>query len=125
MSEQEAIALMLDELDKARAKHPQWPVDVLHAAAILSEESGEVVKASIDMTYAGGSVEDVRKELAQTGAMCLRMLINLDWAETLPEQLTEPRLGPADAFAAIRKGLGGGVELESGDDDKSWPDGSI
>jgi NTP pyrophosphatase (non-canonical NTP hydrolase) len=84
MHEQKALDLILSELDKARAKHPGWPVDVLHAAAILAEEAGEVVKASIDMTYAGGSIESVRKELAQTGAMCLRMLVNLDWSETRP-----------------------------------------
>lgn len=85
----EALALILSELAQARAKHPQWPVDVIHAAAILAEEAGEVVKAALDMTYDGGSVEDVRTELAQTGAMCLRMLVNLCWAETLPEQKLE------------------------------------
>jgi NTP pyrophosphatase (non-canonical NTP hydrolase) len=52
--------------------------------AILAEEAGEVVKASLDMTYDGGSVEDVRTELAQTGAMCIRMLVNLHNNEVKP-----------------------------------------
>lgn len=86
----EALAHVLSELEKARAKHPQWPVDVIHAAAILAEEAGEVVKAALDMTYDGGSVEDVRTELAQTGAMCLRMLVNLGGASEAIHEERDP-----------------------------------
>lgn len=94
----EALALILSELAQARAKHPQWPVDVIHAAAILAEEAGEVVKAALDMTYDGVSVEEVRTELAQTGAMCIRMLVNLHNNEVKPNQEQEREYDPYDAI---------------------------
>jgi hypothetical protein len=84
---------MLDvwvELAAAREKHPRWPVDVIHQAAVLAEEAGEVVKAALDMTYAGGSVKDVYKEARQVGAMAIRLLVNLAWAGTRGEQRDEP-----------------------------------
>lgn len=58
-------------------KHPGWPEDVIHQAAILGEEAGEILKAAIDVHYNNGSIDDLRKEIAQTGAMAIRMLINL------------------------------------------------
>jgi hypothetical protein len=73
----EAVKLVGKELDKAHAKHPEWPTDVIHQVAIMAEESGEAVKAALQLSYEGGSVEDLRKELAQTGAMALRCLANL------------------------------------------------
>jgi hypothetical protein len=72
-----AIHLVLSELRAAEIKHPNWPKDQVHAAAVLAEESGKVVKAALDYHYDSGSLADLRKELAQTGAMALRMLINL------------------------------------------------
>ena len=84
MNEKLAIDLILSELAQARAKHPQWPVDVIHAAAILAEEAGEVVKASLDATYGKIDSNPIVKELAQTGAMCIRMLVNLHNNEVKP-----------------------------------------
>ncbi len=73
-----AIAMIFDELRKAEAKHPGWPADPIHATAILCEEAGEATQAAIDVVYAGGNVEDLKTELAQSGAMAIRALIHLD-----------------------------------------------
>jgi len=43
----------------------------------MQEEAGEVTRAVLHLAYEGGSIEDVRKELIQTAAMCMRMLENL------------------------------------------------
>ena len=68
---------ILDELDRAEAKHPDWPDDILHQIAIVNEESGEATRAALQLEYEVGSKEDLRKELIQTAAMCVRMIINL------------------------------------------------
>lgn len=65
------------ELRAAELKHPCWPDDIVHAVAILVEESGEAMKEALDVTYKGKSTDDLKKELAQTGAMAIRALINL------------------------------------------------
>jgi len=42
------VIAVLEELERARAKHPAFPADVVHQAGIVSEESGELMKAAID-----------------------------------------------------------------------------
>lgn len=76
-----AIAQVKEELKKAEKKHPAWPSDAVHAAAILGEEAGELIKAAIDYHYHGGSLENVRIEAAQVGAMAIRVLSALPYAE--------------------------------------------
>jgi len=66
------------ELYSAEAKHPEWPDDIVHQAAILSEESGECVQACLQFYYDQGNIERVKHEAIQTAAMCLRMLLNLE-----------------------------------------------
>lgn len=65
------------ELKKAKGKHPNYPTDMFHQLAIMQEEAGEVTMAVLHLHYEKGTVEDVRKELVQTAAMCMRMLENL------------------------------------------------
>lgn len=74
------IKIMLDvfaELDRARSLHPVWPNDTIHATAIMLEEAGEVLRAANNLVWGhkGGTVEDVRKEVIETMAMCLRLLV--------------------------------------------------
>ena len=71
------IELIFLELELAERKHPGWPDDKIHAVAIMAEESGEAVQAAIDVVYNGGSIEHLKRELAQTGAMCIRALKHL------------------------------------------------
>lgn len=76
MEYREAMKLIIDELERAEKKHPGWPEDVVHQAAIVAEEAGELVKCSIDRFYAGGDMKDVVREASQVGAMGLRFLLN-------------------------------------------------
>lgn len=71
------IEMIFNELRFAEKKHPGWPVDVVHAAAILAEEVGEVVKDALDVHYRSIPVDNLKKEVAQVGAMAIRMLQNL------------------------------------------------
>lgn len=68
---------VLMELDRARALHPFWPDDPIHATAIMMEEAGEVLQAVNNFMWGhkNGTAEDVRKEVIETIAMCLRLLV--------------------------------------------------
>jgi hypothetical protein len=72
-----AISKILEELDRATNKHPEWPDDIIHAVSIMNEESGEAIRAALDHVYAGKPLDEVKKELIHTGAMVIRCLINL------------------------------------------------
>ena len=77
MTKEQAILEIRRELKRAEAKHPYWPKDFVHAAAIVNEESGELIRAAIQLHYEGGQLEDLRKEAIQTAATCIRLLKNL------------------------------------------------
>lgn len=49
----------------------------IEGACIIAEEAGEVCKAALDHKYRGASVEDIKKEAAQTAAVCIRLLMEL------------------------------------------------
>lgn len=74
VTDYEAIDAILQEKERATLLHPNWPDDPIHQVAIMAEEAGEAVRAALRMVYEGGSVEDLRAELIQTGAMCVRCL---------------------------------------------------
>ena len=63
------------ELSRARAMFPWWPKDLVHAAVIVAEEAGEVLKAANEIRWQHKSTnkEDLRKEIIQTMAMCVRL----------------------------------------------------
>ncbi|EKN5126403.1 hypothetical protein DYG66_02125 [Yersinia enterocolitica] len=71
-------AEIVGEAMRASGIHPKWPTDALHAVSILTEESGELMKAAIEYHYNNGDIEAVREEAVQTGAMALRVLMNID-----------------------------------------------
>ena len=77
MKQCEVITAIFKELKKAESKFPGWPSDIVHAAAIVAEESGELVQASIDCYYGRGSEEKCIKEAIQTAAMSVRFLLNM------------------------------------------------
>ena len=76
-TESEIIGEVLDELLRAETKYPAWPTDLIHQVAIMQEESGEAIRAALNHVYHGEPLADVRAELVQTAAMCLRCLKNM------------------------------------------------
>jgi len=66
------------ELLRAENKFPFWPKDHIHAAAIVNEESGELIRASLQLKYENGNIEDLKTEAIQCAAMCIRFLKNID-----------------------------------------------
>ncbi|ENG5503503.1 TPA: hypothetical protein ACPZN0_002442 [Yersinia enterocolitica] len=69
---------IIDEAIRASSIHPDWPTDALHAVSILTEEAGELMKATIEYHYNNGDKEAIRQEAIQTAAMALRVLLNID-----------------------------------------------
>jgi hypothetical protein len=65
------------ELDRAEKIHPDWPNDIVYQVAIVSEESGELLKAVLDFKSNKAPSDDIIKEAIQTGAMILRFLKNI------------------------------------------------
>jgi len=69
------FALIAEEVARARAKHPTWPVyDHLYAAAIVMEEAGELMRAAVQMKGEGGTFAGCDIEAIQTAATCIRFL---------------------------------------------------
>lgn len=77
------------ELEAAERKFPGWPTDPVHAAAVLQEEAGELVRASLQFTYKNGDLSAMRREAVQTGAMALRFLLNLTVMKSRPSDQVE------------------------------------
>lgn len=75
---EQVIEEVFAELRRAEEKWPGWPDDVIHQAAIVAEEAGELVRAALHVTYEDGksTCEDMRTEAIQTAAMALRLLLN-------------------------------------------------
>ena len=66
-----------EEYFRAEKLHPNWPEDLIHQAAIIGEEAGELLQAALQYTYEDGTRAAIKKEALQTAAMCYRLLINL------------------------------------------------
>lgn len=64
------------ELDRARTKFDWWPQNPVEAAAIASEEMGEVVKAVNNYYHQHGddTPDDIYKEAVQAAAMLVRFV---------------------------------------------------
>jgi hypothetical protein len=73
-TETQAVELILAELARARKKHPKWPADKIHQAAIVAEEAGELVQAALDARYSNGSQSDIDTEAVHTAATAIRLL---------------------------------------------------
>lgn len=70
------LSVILDELHSAESKYPEWPKDKIHQAAIVNEESGELIRAALQHKYEGGYDRNIQKEAIQTAAMGIRLLKN-------------------------------------------------
>ena len=78
MKTEAIIGDIVAELRRAESKYPEWPADLIHQVAIMQEEGGEAIRAALNHVYHGEPLADVRGELIQTAAMCLRCLKNME-----------------------------------------------
>jgi NTP pyrophosphatase (non-canonical NTP hydrolase) len=79
----QCIDEIMAEYNSAIKVYPAWPDDPVHAAAVLVEESGEVLKEANNYYWGhkrsrGESLQRMRHEAIQTGAMVLRVLENIE-----------------------------------------------
>ena len=82
MKTEKIMSMIQAELNRAERLHPEWPADIVHAAGIVAEESGELIRAALRHEYAeGGTIEDVRTEAVQTATTAIRLLMNLEDGE--------------------------------------------
>lgn len=63
------------ELRRAETKHPGWPSDPVHAAAVVAEESGELVKAAMEYYFEDKAPSLMYNEAVETAAMAIRFLV--------------------------------------------------
>jgi hypothetical protein len=77
MTREEAIEILNIALDEANRKHPEWYYDIIHCASVMGEEAGEAIRAALNYTYEDNLLEDFICEVAQTGAMAIKILMNL------------------------------------------------
>ena len=78
MTEYSAVDAMLKELERAQVKHPVWPTNTLEQVAVMAGEAGECLQAALHFVEGRGDIERVRTEAIQTGAMAIRVLMNLE-----------------------------------------------
>jgi NTP pyrophosphatase (non-canonical NTP hydrolase) len=72
----EQLINIINEYLSAIKKHPNWPDDIIHAGAIVNEESGELIRACLQFNYENGEGIELLKESIQVGAMSIRFLVN-------------------------------------------------
>ena len=66
------------ELSRSIEKHPNYPRNRFEQVCIIQKELGEVTKAVLQLEQESkGSIQEIKSELIQTAAMCIKMLINM------------------------------------------------
>ena len=50
-----ALAQIFSEVERAEKLHPDWPTSPIHQAAIVTEEAGELLQASLNHNERRGS----------------------------------------------------------------------
>lgn len=81
------VTAILAEVERAVNKHPYWPSDIIHAAAIVGEESGELTKAAIQWKHEGADIIEAQKEAIQVACTAIRFLMGMP-SYVLPKSLT-------------------------------------
>jgi hypothetical protein len=79
MNIEEVHEMIMHELHRSYKEHPLWPLDPIHAAAILTKKTGELVKAALDWMYHSDDLrrdwDQMAHEAASCAAMGLRFLL--------------------------------------------------
>ena len=73
-----ALAQIFSEVERAEKRHPDWPSNPIHQAAIVTEEAGELLQASLNLNEHKGSKKAIITEAIHTAASALRFLKNVE-----------------------------------------------
>lgn len=71
-----AVGLVLNELQAAKRAWPEWPTDLVYGAAVVAEEAGELVQATLNAHYKGTRRDLAKKEAEQTAVVAIRFIAN-------------------------------------------------
>ena len=72
-----ALAQIFSEVERAEKLHPDWPTNPIHQAAIVTEEAGELLQASLNHNEHKGSKKAMITEAIHTAASVIRFLKNI------------------------------------------------
>ena len=72
------LAQIFSEVERAEKLHPDWPTNPIHQAAIVTEEAGEILQASLNHNEQKGSKKAIITEAIHTAASALRFLKNVE-----------------------------------------------
>lgn len=79
IKEKRWIIAIVQEMQASESNHPfgreDWPQDHVHAAGIVANEAGQLVRAALQFHYEKGHYYSMHREACQTGAMALRFLM--------------------------------------------------
>ncbi len=62
------------ELEAARSKFPEHPADLVHCAAIVGEEAGELLQAALQFEYGQGPPAAMLNEAIQVAVTAIRFI---------------------------------------------------
>ena len=115
--EQAAMNLIMNELRDAETDHPTWPEECIHAASIVVEEAGELLRDCATFEENGDMrlIENMQIEAVQTGAMAMRFLKNLPFSQkrTIPNKallsILDSEMTAEEQLTEIRRLAANGV----------------
>lgn len=81
MSAESILLAIKCELESAKKKHPDFPLNAVERCSIMMEEAGEAVQAANNIVWEYGNSYDLKIELLQTAAMCVRILEAMEQEE--------------------------------------------
>ncbi len=76
MTRHQALDMIVQEIERATEIYPTFPQDRVHMAAIVAEECGELMQATLQAVYEPHKGGNPIKEAVQTAAMAVRFLEN-------------------------------------------------
>lgn len=76
-----ALAQIFSEVERAEKLHPDWPTNPIHQAAIVTEEVGELLQASLNHNERKGPKKAMITEAIHTAATVIRFLKNIEETE--------------------------------------------
>ena len=82
MKIENALAQIFSEVERAEKLHPDWPTSPIHQAAIVTEEAGELLQASLNHNEHKGSKKAMITEAIHTAASVIRFFKNINEEST-------------------------------------------